>query len=65
MQGQDLQDLVEGANEWCNIPAPVRAAIRVFNEIIHSQVLFSTMNMQPLHMFITINIGQTHPQSGK
>jgi hypothetical protein len=37
MQGQDLQDLVEGSNEWCNIPSSVRASIKTFNEIIQSQ----------------------------
>lgn len=40
MQGQELQDLVEGRNAWWNIPDSIRGAFRIFNELIQSQVSF-------------------------
>ena len=40
MEGQDLQDLVEGRNEWCNIPSAIRASFRVFNEVVQSQAQY-------------------------
>lgn len=33
-----LQDLIEGRNDWCNIPEILRATLRVFHDSIQTQM---------------------------
>lgn len=37
MQARELQDLLEGRNEWCNIPDVIRNTFSIFNELIQQQ----------------------------
>lgn len=37
MQARDLSDLVEGKNEWCNIPDIIRNTFHSFNNFIEQQ----------------------------
>eukprot|EP00026_Physarum_polycephalum_P001504 Phypoly_transcript_01506.p1 GENE.Phypoly_transcript_01506~~Phypoly_transcript_01506.p1 ORF type:complete len:876 (-),score=163.51 Phypoly_transcript_01506:100-2727(-) len=43
MQGQDLLDLVEGRDSWCNIPDSIRHAFKSFNDLMIRQGQYTHM----------------------